>query len=144
MNDLINLDVKLLIDRLAFANTPSYLFKNFQMNSSVLLLSQKLTTEQLIENFRELKGKTEKSMEEWTMLYAVIVALTFKPLNEVRDFFTNLGKEDIKWADRLSELYFANMKVTTDSSFDLKYYSNNSTSINSKSSNNKIITLETA
>lgn len=144
MTDLNNLDIKLLLDRLAFANTPSYLFKNFQMNSSVLLLSQKLTTEQLIENFKGLKVKHEKTMEEWTMLYAVIVALTFKPSHEVNEFFKKLKLVDIRWADKLSDLYFTNFKVTTDSSFDLKYQINNNASIRSNStSSNRIITLET-
>lgn len=116
-----NLELNYLMERLAFANTAPYLYNSFRANGSVLLMSHKLTSDQLIAEFQNLIGKSERSMEELTTIYAIVIALSFKPKSEVETFFNDLKTCNLKWADRISALYFSGVKITTESKYDLNF-----------------------
>ncbi|MCW3109624.1 MAG: hypothetical protein JWQ09_4130 [Segetibacter sp.] len=95
------------------ANTPMYLFSNFQGNQSVLELFSSLSDQELITAFyAELNNK--RDLKNLVTLYALIVALWYKDSAYVDGFFTNLkNMHDVKWASSFSDLYFSKTSYST-------------------------------
>jgi hypothetical protein len=71
----------------------------------------KNSTSDLIDTFNAKASVPIYSIEEMALMYAILVSLSFKPINEIRDFYRHI-EETIKfeWFGEISKLYFKNFK----------------------------------
>lgn len=115
IKDILNL--KNLLAKFCFANTPAYLFKNFKQDETVVDISKKYTTTQLIDEFIKIEASKDFTFDNLTILYAIIMALSFKPNAEVNSFFSDLPNRGIRWSDKIAYLYFSNLRGSIDMEF---------------------------
>lgn len=117
------LNIEALESKLVFANTPTYLYKNFQRDNSVIKISSMLTFSKLKKYFDELIQLDKKELDDLVLIYAILIALTHKPHKEVKDFFEDLDSINLKWASDIKEIYYSKIKVTNSASYELGYKS---------------------
>ena len=113
------LDIRKLEQYFLYANTPLYLYSNFQSQECVVKVSVKFSTKSLLNLFSYLYKKENKSLHEHVTLYGIIIALTLKPNTEVKRFFEALPKMNLKWAQQLAEIYLSRVRVDNTTEFDL-------------------------
>lgn len=92
------------------ANTPSFIYNIMSRDQYVQSLAE-YSSEDLIETFKTKANSAISTFDEMALMYAILVALTLKPINEVRDFFKYV-EETIKfeWFGEIIKLYFNNYK----------------------------------
>ncbi len=113
-----------LEDKLAFANTPLYLYQNYRRDDSILRLANRYSTNELQNFFDSLLAIDTKELEIFVFLYSVVIALSYKNPKEVELFFKKLPDINLKWGKEISDIYFSRIKSNNDSHFDLKYLPN--------------------
>jgi hypothetical protein len=104
------ININYLSERLGFANTPAYLYKHFKQDTSIYDLSKLYSTTELM-SFLKDSFNSSNSLENLTVLYAIIIALTYKQEEEVKPIFEALKSSSIRWADKISDIYFSNNSV---------------------------------
>src|ERR1043166_4581759 len=104
-------DINRLEQLFLVSNTPMFLYKGFQRDNSVQQLSLKLSTREQIDGFEALYGKANKSGSEYVMLYAILIALTFKSDSDTKAFFKNIAHLDLRWAKNISAIYLSNIRI---------------------------------
>ncbi len=101
---------KSVVDIYFLANTPYYLYAMLRRDSFVISLSSK-DSNTLIQEFKDKANAGIRSQEEMASLYATLVALTFKPMAEVRDFMSSIKEgASYEWFPDIINLFFANYK----------------------------------
>jgi hypothetical protein len=103
------LNIENLEGKLAVSNTPAYLYKHYRADKSVYELSKNNTPE-LIDALRKI-FKDVESTEHLAKIYAIVIALTFKPYNEVKDFFEAFKDSGLMWAGKIAEIFFLNNSI---------------------------------
>lgn len=117
------LNIEALETKLVFANTPTYLYKNFQRDNSVIKISTLLTFSELKKSFDEAMQLEKKELDDLVLIYAILIALTHKPNLEVQKFFNDLAEVNLKWASDIKEIYQSKIKVTNSAHYELEYQS---------------------
>ncbi|PWK77910.1 hypothetical protein LX99_02795 [Mucilaginibacter oryzae] len=102
------LDLSTLMKYLSFANTPSYLYKHYKENDSIATLSSSYSTDAIVSDFMAIVNTERRTIEDLTLLYSFIIALTFKPTEQVNFFFKQLKDAPLRWAEKIASIYFAN------------------------------------
>lgn len=117
------LDVNKLAKIVSVANTPMYLFTHLRLNPSVFQFAKEFTTTEIISIFKNKLKRQDKNEEDLAIIYACIIALTFKRLEEVSSFLQQLHSYKLKWGDRLANIYFATVKIIDVESHTIPYNS---------------------
>jgi len=119
----ISIDTQELVQIFILSNTPYYLFKKFFSHPNIEILSEQYSTDDLIGLFEKEIIKEKNTYEEVVLVYAILIALTKKPFNEVEQFFIQLGEATFRWAKQISKIYFAKRKSESIIILDLRYQS---------------------
>jgi hypothetical protein len=106
--EILNLDN--LIEKLSLANTPAYLYKHYRPDSSIYEMSRFFTTNELIDFLKPLINSI-KTTKDLAIVYSIIMALTFKSADDVDMFFKVFSEHELRWSDKISELYFLNNSI---------------------------------
>lgn len=107
MNSIVeNLDFKGLKEIYMVSNTPDYLFKKFRELASVQTLSQKNNVEALQNILTEIASEPISEIHALISVYAILVALSFKPVSQIKTLLENLELQ-IQWGDRLKSIVLA-------------------------------------
>jgi hypothetical protein len=88
---------------LLFANTPVYLYTRFRTDYSVQLLAQQYETSVLLTDLDEALHIPEKSADEVLNIFALCVALSFKPFGELARL-KNFSSESLEWFEAIKAL----------------------------------------
>ncbi|MCI0695141.1 hypothetical protein L0337_24420 [candidate division KSB1 bacterium] len=108
-----------------FANTPSYLYKNFRQDPTVLGLSEKYSTEELIEFFEQIVKSEKLDTESLIMSYALLFAISLKDYAESHQFLKRIDKyKNLEWIKELQEIILANAKATNIQNINLNHETN--------------------
>jgi len=108
-----------------FANTPSYLYKNFRQNPAVFGLAKKYQTEELIEFFEQFVKSEKLDAESLITSYALLFAISLKDYAESRRFLKGIDRyKNLEWIKELQQIILANAKATNIRSVDLDYKRN--------------------
>jgi hypothetical protein len=97
-----------------------YLYTMMRQDSYVILLSER-DTQNLIDEFNRMASLEMTKQDEVALLYAFLVALSFKPQDEVGQFMKYV-KEKIKyeWFSSIAEIYLtSNAPMTIFSSYNV-------------------------
>ncbi len=119
----IYVETEELVEIFILSSTPYYLFKNFFAHPYIKKISEQNSTPELIDLFEKEKDKEKKTYEEIVLFYSIIIALTIKPYDEVKNFFLQLGDASFRWAKQISEIYFTKRKSESIVTSDLRYRS---------------------
>lgn len=106
------LDVENLMGILAVANVPGYLYRHYRKDVSIQGLSKRFTAEELISEYEEVVSRGRLTLVRRTVCYSLLMALTLKPYEEVKDFFDRLGDSRLEWVKEIKEIYLGRMMVT--------------------------------
>lgn len=106
------LNLATLSDIYAVSNTPTYLYRHFRTDSSVQHLGKIEPTEDLMALARHICTQEGKTLSDIVAIYASLVALSFKPLNEIKDA-TAREIPQIRWASELINLAAAEASTAT-------------------------------
>lgn len=88
---------------LLFANTPVYLYTRFRRDYSVQLLAQQNETGVLLADLDEALHTPEKSTDDVVKIFALCIALSFKPFSELgrlKDF----SAQSLEWFTAIKAL----------------------------------------
>jgi hypothetical protein len=97
---IINLDA--LRRWYLFANIPGYLFRHFRSDDSVRALGRAYGANDLIQEVVRVDSLGVSSVDETTLAYAALVALSFRNADEVAAALPGLGNvRNIRWLDEL-------------------------------------------
>lgn len=100
------LNTEKLKEIITIANSATFLYRSFVQNQSVVELAFSHTDQELINTFYE-KIKEQKTLENSTVIYAIIVALSLHTSAYSDGFFKNLQNDNsIKWSKEVSDIYF--------------------------------------
>ncbi len=105
------LNISALIEIYALANTPHYLYEKFKEQDSLVNISKKYNSSEITEVFYKLLENKISNISELVFAYALIVSLTNKPYKEVKTFFEGLAEINIKWFDKISDIYLSTASV---------------------------------
>ncbi|MBI5662550.1 MAG: hypothetical protein HZC46_10435 [Ignavibacterium album] len=114
LEDLLNIEK--LAEYYILSNTPYFLFKKFSNEDSIKVMSEKFTTNELIELFKQKYLSELKSIEEVVMLYSILISMIFKPYEEVKNFMSEVPKYNFRWSKQISEIFFSK-KISENVSF---------------------------
>ena len=92
------------------ANTPSFLFRHFQRETSVQDFSDQHSVDELVKIIREISDVPADSrrLEDIVAAYAAIVGLTFKNFEAVENARAKLEFNQIIWADHILQIWDPN------------------------------------
>jgi len=105
------LNINTLIEIYALSNTPHYLYEKLKELDSPINISKKYNSSEITEVFHKLLENKISTISELVFAYALIIALTYKPYKEVKTFFEDIAKIDIKWFDKISDIYLSTASV---------------------------------
>ena len=97
------------LERLAMiyfvANTPSYLYRHYRADQSVQSLSRNNDSKALVEYLVEILNEEKFLDLEMAYAYAVLVALTFKDLNEVESALEVISLDNLDWGNDIISMW---------------------------------------
>ena len=85
----------------AYANTVSYLYKNYREERLIESIADKYESSQIIDEIDALLGKRE-SLSDLLKVYVLIVALSYKPYKEIEIKLKLLEASEIEWVGELA------------------------------------------
>jgi hypothetical protein len=107
MNAIVQkLDFEGLKEIYMMANTPGYLFKNIRSLASVESLAKNYSVDELQNALEEIATEPISEIAGLLSVYAILIALSFKPLYQIKPLLENLELQ-IQWGDHLKELILA-------------------------------------
>ena len=113
MNWEKSLNIEKLKEITTIANSATFLYRTFTQNQSVLELAFSFSDQELIDMFYR-KINEERNLENVSVVYALIIALSFHNTSYSSGFFRNLQENHIvKWAEELSDIYFNKVSFDT-------------------------------
>lgn len=86
------------------ANTPSYLYRHFRADSSVLEIAKRNTIDDLVSFAASIANAPKRTLRDVVSAYAALVALTFKNQHEVSEKTADVSFENLDWARRIVDL----------------------------------------
>jgi|GEM_PF-5658260 len=101
-----NLNREKLKEIVTIANSATFLYRSFIQNQSVVEFAFSFTDQELIKRFYE-KINEQKTLDNSTVIYAIIVALSLQTSAYSDGFFKNLQNDNsIKWNKEMSDIYY--------------------------------------
>lgn len=119
-NILKNLDIKQLTKYYIYANTPPYLYKHFRENQSVKDLSDACTTDELSKSLEELARSKQNNLEDFVAIYAIILALSYKPYSEIKAVLGRIENYEIDWKEDLLRIIEADSTQDIFSTYQIE------------------------
>ena len=97
------------------ANTPSYLYRHFRLDSSIQEVARGSSVEELNAAIKEkLSIPTERrTIEDIVLIYALLVALTFKDQVEVERSITSIELTTVDWGKKILDIWKNSSGPTT-------------------------------
>lgn len=87
-----------LLEILVFANTPSYLYRHFRRNASVIRIARENDTSVLIARLDETLKEEIDAPEKYVEAFALLIALSMKPYSEVKSFLERKVLPNLDWS----------------------------------------------
>ena len=119
---------KSISDIYFLSNTPSFLYNMMKQDSYVHLISN-YDAKELFDEFYKRANAPIATLEEMSLMYAILVALTLKPLVDVKEYLDDIQKNiGFEWFADIVQLFYNN-KINDPiiQSFNLPSVSYNST-----------------
>lgn len=102
MIDQSQLNIPLLANIFLIANTPGYLYRQFQTAEPTIALAKQYDAFQLVAAISDLLEKEPPlSLADIVTIYAATVAMSFRPASEVGAALVKISKKRITWLDDL-------------------------------------------
>jgi len=114
-------DLDSLKEVYVFANTPSYIYKNFRKHRAVYELSRSYDAATLMDYFEQNVSAKEKSLEHTVLAYVFLIALTFKKYHEIKQYIDELDKFQLDWLNELRFIIKDNARIDDNFEMDLSY-----------------------
>ena len=100
MIDLNRLNIEILMDVCAVANSPMYIYKHFSTDFSVQSLAQQ-GAHNLINTANEILSGQEIHLEHLAKAYSLLIALNYVDMLAINKAFEELPMPAIRWAAEL-------------------------------------------
>lgn len=115
--DFKNLNLKKLIEIYVVANTADYLYRHYKSDTSIIQLAQSNDTTTL-SSYISHSINPEISSIDLVYIYAVLIALSHKPANEVIPAMQKIDLAGLRWGKKLWSIckanFTSNLIVTID------------------------------
>jgi len=105
MNTEAALNLTALVEWYMFASIPGYLYRHFRADATIQNLVRRLPTEILIADYDAHTRKTDRSAEDVTIAYAVLIGLTFLSYRETLAAFDRLDLSRLDWGDEIKSIF---------------------------------------
>ena len=107
-------DTSELLGIFLVANTPNYVLKHFRSCSCVQRLCDQYRTEEFVEwfAFRHAPFSVSRIDEATVYAYALLVALSFKPFEEIISAFDQIDVSGLLWGNYIKEWIKKSYKPT--------------------------------
>jgi hypothetical protein len=88
------------------SNTPMYLYKHLRADPVVLQLARDVPTQSIIKLLSFYTGRGKKRAEALVAAYVCLIALSFKPSSEFREFLEEFESSVLCWLADLRGIIF--------------------------------------
>jgi hypothetical protein len=107
------LDIKGLETFYLFANTPSYLYRNFRSNETVSSLIVHNQLSDLLATYMACTEAENRPIENVVIAYAILVSFTFLEPKDAKAAFDQVDLSTLDWGYEIENLFTASIKSTT-------------------------------
>jgi hypothetical protein len=112
-----HLDLDILSQIYMVSNTPSYLYTRFRKEDTIIDISKKYKTEEIIETIEFVLHDKAEDSNKIIFLYALIISLTYKPYSKVYKFLSKLEKIKFKWFYEIINIYLQTAEISGFSNY---------------------------
>ena len=95
------------------SNDAKQLYSTFRENNSISDLAKSEQISDLIKTYHGITNKSEKTIEEVTIAYAIIIALTFLEYDEASNLLKQLDLSKLEWGTELVDIFNREARSTT-------------------------------
>jgi len=112
MNNMIeHIDMKNVGKRLAYANTPAYVYKHLREEKSVADIAEIFTSDELITQLKDTTSREVSSNEEIVLIYALLIAITLKGDEQSLNFLRHIREHStIRWFKEITGIFLSTFK----------------------------------
>jgi hypothetical protein len=96
----------------AAANTPAFVYKRLRRDRSVERFSSTGSVAELLSLVEETSRKAGRAFEDVVLAYCALVAATFKPTEEIREYIKERGFPRFQWAQDILERHLLSTPAT--------------------------------
>ena len=98
-------DLKQLAISYLFANTPMYLYRHFSRNISLKELAVKNPIKRLVTEYELRTAKKKKTVEDITIAYSILVAITFLKYDKALAAFDMIDLSKLDWGNEIKDIH---------------------------------------
>ena len=115
MNSIIKyIDIKNIGKRLAYANTPAYMYKHLREEESVADIADMFTSDELIAQLKNSIVREVSSNEGIVLMYALLVAITLKGDEQSLIFLRQICENStVRWFKEITSIFLSTFKSIT-------------------------------
>jgi len=112
MNNMIkHIDIKNIGKRLAYANTPAYVYKHLSEEKSVADIAKMFTSEELITQLKNSIINETPTNEDVVLMYALLIAITLKGDEQSLNFLRQIRENStVRWFKEITSIFLSTFK----------------------------------
>lgn len=134
-------EIAILKELYLYANTPYFLYKRY---ADLEFIENKISAESsdvLLAKLRTRLIKDEKSLEDISIIYAIVISLIYKDYNSVLVILKEIKEVKFEWVSKIADLIIAKRIPETEKFVDFKNQTE-SVLYTSKSGGSSTITIK--
>jgi len=102
---MISIDIEALKRDYLFADTPAHVYRQFREDTLLQNLARTERPEILVEEYKKIAEKDEKTVEDVVKAYSILIAVTFYEYIEAIDTFKKLDLSKLEWGQALEDIH---------------------------------------
>ncbi len=112
MNEIVqHINIKNIGKRLAYANTPAYVYKHLREEQSITDIADMFTSDELIAQLKNSITREVSSNEEIVLMYALLIAITLKGDEQSLNFLRHIRENStVRWFKEITSIFLSTFK----------------------------------
>lgn len=112
MNETLEyIDIKNIGKRLAYANTPAYVYKHLREEESIISIADMFTSDELIAQLKNSIAREVSSNEEIVLMDALLIAITLKGDEQSLIFLRQIRENStVRWFKEITSIFLSTFK----------------------------------
>lgn len=110
-NTIEHINIKNISKRLAYANTPAYVYKHLREEESVTNIADMFTSDELIAQLKNSIVNESPTNEEIVLMYAILIAITLKGDEQSLNFLRQIRENStVRWFKEITSIFLSTFK----------------------------------
>ncbi len=106
-----DITLSIIVSTYLVANTPNYLYQRLRQIPSVQSLATRIECQDMIGEFQKLTSKKPSSVEDISLAYAILAAITFLDYRKAIELFDVLDLSKLEWGRDFRDIYVKSSRI---------------------------------